>query len=94
MQNAIQHAAQKALDHGRTSDGATPLMLACDIGDVEAVRYGRQTGGAVDVEAVRYGRQTGGAVDVEAVRYGRQTVETVELIGKEAAALSSFRSTE
>ncbi|GAX78914.1 hypothetical protein CEUSTIGMA_g6353.t1 [Chlamydomonas eustigma] len=33
----VQLAAQKALDHGRSSDGATPLMLACEIGDMESI---------------------------------------------------------
>ena len=34
----VHKAAKKALDHGRESDGATPLMLAMEIGDEEAVR--------------------------------------------------------
>ena len=34
----VQRAAKKALDHGRESDGATPLMLAMELGDAEAVR--------------------------------------------------------
>ena len=38
-ESSLQHAAQKALNAGRSRDGATPLMLACDSGDEESVRW-------------------------------------------------------
>ncbi len=38
LSSAVQQAAMKALDHGRAKDGATPLMLACELGDEESVR--------------------------------------------------------
>ena len=37
-ESSLQHTAQKALNAGRSRDGATPLMLACDSGDEESVR--------------------------------------------------------
>ncbi|GAX78912.1 hypothetical protein CEUSTIGMA_g6351.t1 [Chlamydomonas eustigma] len=36
--NEVHEAAVRAISHGRKSDGVTPLMLSCDIGDEESFK--------------------------------------------------------
>lgn len=38
LEAELRLVATKALNHRRASDGATPLMLACELGDLESVR--------------------------------------------------------
>ena len=38
LERTLHDKALKALNKGRGKDGATPLMLACDIGDETIVR--------------------------------------------------------
>jgi hypothetical protein len=35
----VHAAAVRAMSRGRKSDGATPLMLSCDLGDEESFKY-------------------------------------------------------